>query len=131
MRLFRTAFWLSITIYCLPSSNSQLTAPSPSPIGSQCRFTKAADTGRLCERELGSDNDRPRLVVKRVGEQRGDRSSREAFMHSQDTLIRSDLATPWRGSSISKEREAKNQSVEPPALNCPSCQPVRLRSRGF
>ena len=109
MRLFRTAFWLGITIYCLPSSNSQPTAPDPSPIGGQCRSTKAADTGRLCEWELGADNDRPRLVVKRVGEQRGDRSPREAFMHSQDTLIRSDLKTPWRGSAVSKEREAKQR----------------------
>jgi hypothetical protein len=107
MRLFRTAFWLGITIYCLPSTNSQLTAPNPSPIGGQCRSTKAADTGRLCEWELGIDNDRPRVVVKRVGELRGDRSSREAFMHSQDTLIRSDLTTPWRGSAAGKEREAK------------------------
>jgi hypothetical protein len=107
MRLFRTVFWLGITIYCLPSFNSQTTAPNPSPIGSQCRPTKAADTGRLCEWEVGRDTDRPRAVVKR-GEQRGDGSSREAFMHSQDTLIRSDLTTPWRGSAVSKEREAKN-----------------------
>ena len=107
MRLFRTAFWLGVTIYCLPSSNSQPTAPNPNPIGGQCRSTKASDTGRLCEWELGTDNDRPRLVVKRVGEQRGDRSSREAFMHSQDTLIRSDLTTPWRGSAVRKDLEAK------------------------
>jgi hypothetical protein len=53
MRLFRTVFWLGITIYCLPSFNSQTTAPNPSPIGSQCRPTKAADTGRLCEWEVG------------------------------------------------------------------------------
>ena len=45
-------FWLGITIYCLPSFNSQTTAPNPSPIGSQCRPTKAADTGRLCEWEV-------------------------------------------------------------------------------
>jgi hypothetical protein len=71
------------------------------------KSTKASDTGRLCEWELGTDNDHPRLVVKRVGEQRGDRSSREAFMHSQDTLIRSDLTTPWRGSAVRKDLEAK------------------------
>jgi hypothetical protein len=115
----------------LPSSNSQLTAPSPSPIGSQCRLPRQQTLVDYASGSWVSDTDRPRVVVKRVGEQRGDGSSREAFMHSQNTLIRSDLTTPWRGSAVSKEREAKNQSEEPPALNCPSCQPVRLRSRDF
>jgi len=106
MRLLRTAFWLGITIYCLPSTNSQPTAPQPSPNSRQCRFTKAADTGRLCAWELGSDTERPRVLVKR-GQQRGDNPVRETVMHSQDTLMPSDLTTPWRGSTVIKAHEAK------------------------
>ena len=104
MRLLRTAFWLGITIYCLPGF-SHPTAPDPSPNGNQCRFTKAADPGRLCALHLGAA-ERPQVLVKR-GEQRGDGSSRETVMRSQDTLIRSDLATPWRGSAVRKDLEAK------------------------
>jgi hypothetical protein len=105
MRLLRTAFWLGITIYCLPSTNSQPAAPQPSPNSRQCRFTKAADSGRLCAWELGAA-ERPQVLVKR-GEQRGGGSSRETVMRSQDTLTRSDLATPWRGSAVRKDLEAK------------------------
>jgi hypothetical protein len=47
-----------------------------------------------------------RLVVKR-SEQREEGSSREAPMRSQDTLTRSDLTVPWRGSAVGKEREAR------------------------
>jgi hypothetical protein len=101
MRLLRTAFWLGITIYCLPSFNSHPTAPDPSPNGNQCRSTKAADPGRLCALDLGAA-ERTQVLVKR-GEQRGDGSSREKVMRSQDTLMRSDLATPWRGSAVRKD----------------------------
>jgi hypothetical protein len=106
MRLLRTAFWLGITIYCLPSTNSQPTAPQPSPNGSHCQFNKAADTGRLCAWQLGTDTNRSRVVIK-GREQREDSSAREAVMHSQDTLTRSDLTVPWHGSAVGKEREAK------------------------
>ena len=63
MRLLRTAFWLGITIYCLPSFNSHPTAPDPSPNGNQCRSTKAADPGRLCALDLGAA-ERPQVLVK-------------------------------------------------------------------
>ena len=102
MRLFRTAVWLGITIYCLPSTNSHPSAPPPSPNSSQCRFHKAADIGRLCARHLAIDTDRPRLVVKR-SEQHKEGSSREAALQSQDTLTRSDLTVPWHGPAVSKE----------------------------
>ena len=105
MRLLRTAFWLGITIYCLPSFNSHPTAPDPSPNANQCRSTKAADPGRLCALDLGAA-ERPQVLVKR-GEHSGDGSSRETVMRSQNTLIRSDLATPWRGSAVRKDLEAK------------------------
>ena len=106
MRLFRTGIWLGITIYCLPSTNSHPTALQPSPNSSQCRFHKTADIGRLCARHLGSDANHPRLVV-RHSEQRKENSSREAAMHSQDTLTRSDLTVPWRGSAVGKESEVR------------------------
>jgi hypothetical protein len=105
MRLLRTAFWLGITIYCLPSFNSHPTAPDPSPNANQCQSTKAADPGRLCALDLGAA-ERPQVLVKR-GEHSGDGSSRETVMRSQNTLIRSDLATPWRGSAVRKDLEAK------------------------
>ena len=60
---------------------------------------------RLCAWDLGAA-ERPQVVVKR-GEQRGDGSSRETVMRSQDTLILLDLATPWRGSAVRKDLEAK------------------------
>ena len=105
MRLLRTAFWLGITIYCLPSFSSHPTAPDPRPNANQCRSTKAADPGRLCALDLGAA-ERPQVLVKR-GEHSGDGSSRETVMRSQNTLIRSDLATPWRGSAVRKDLEAK------------------------
>jgi hypothetical protein len=106
MRLLRTAFWMGITIYCLPNTNSQPTAPQSSLSSSQCNFDNAANTGRLCAWESENDTDQPRVVVKR-GEQREHSSSREAVIHSQDTLTRSDLAGRWRGSAAGKEREAR------------------------
>src|SRR5262249_19618842 len=106
MRLFRTAVWLGVTIYCLPSTNSHPTAPQPSPNSSQCQFHNAADIGRLCARHLGSDADRPRLVVKR-SERRKEGSSRQAAIQSQNTLTRSDLTVPWHGSAVGKESEAR------------------------
>jgi hypothetical protein len=106
MKLLRTAFWLGITIYCLPSTNSQPTAPQSSLNSSQCKFNDVANTSRLCAFESESDADRPRVVIKR-GEQRGHSSSRETVMHSQETLTRLDLAVRWRGSSAGKERAAR------------------------
>jgi len=81
-------------------------APDPSPNANQCRFTKAAGTGRWCAWELGSDTERTRVLVKR-SQQRGDDPARETVMHSQDTLVPSDLTTPWRGSAVIKQHEAK------------------------
>ena len=48
MKLLRTAFWMGITIYCLPSTNSQPTAPQSSLNSSQCKFNTAVNTSRLC-----------------------------------------------------------------------------------
>ena len=105
MKLFRTAFWLGITIYCLPSTNSQPIAPKADPKGSQCRFAKAAGNGGLCAWEL-NDSERHGTLVK-PGQQRSDSLSRKPVTYSQDTLIHSDLTIPWRGSAWVNELRAK------------------------
>jgi hypothetical protein len=105
MRLLRTAFWLGITIYYLPNTNSQPISPQISLNSSQCRYNKAADTGRLCAWVSESDTDPPRGVIKRGERERS--SSRETLMHSQSTLTRSDLAVPWRGSAAGKEHDPR------------------------
>jgi hypothetical protein len=105
MKLFRTAFWLGITIYCLPSTNSPPIVPEADQTGSQCRFTKAAGNGRLCAWELNA-SEHPRIVVK-PSQQRSDSPSRKPVTYSQDTLIHSDLTIPWRGSAGVNEQRAK------------------------
>jgi len=105
MKLFRAAFWLGITIYCLPSTNSQPIAPEADPKGRQCRFTKAVGNGRLCAWEL-NDSERHGTLVK-PGQQRSDSLSRKPVTYSQDTLIHSDLTIPWRGSGGVNELRAK------------------------
>jgi hypothetical protein len=105
MRLLRTAFWLGITIYCLPSTKHP-TAPQSSLNNSQCRLDNAANISRLCAWESESDTHRPRVVIK-GREQREHGSPRETVMPSQDTLTPSDLAPRWRGSAVGKEREAR------------------------
>jgi hypothetical protein len=106
MKLFRTAFWLGITICCLPSTNSQPIAPEADPKGSQRRFPVTAGNGRLCAWEL-NDSERHGTLVK-PGQQRTDSSlSRKPVTYSQDTLIHSDLTVPWRGSGGVNELRAK------------------------
>jgi hypothetical protein len=81
MKLFRTAFWVGVVIYNLPSPNSQPAAPE-SELGSQgspAHCVKNADTH------------------PKRGAPFAHSSSRNAVTPSQDTLATADRAVPWRG----------------------------------
>jgi hypothetical protein len=83
MKLLKTAFWLGVVIYYLPSPASQ----SGAPASGQGSATKAAS--QFCTQPLA--------LCKR-GESGKRNSSRNAV--SQDTLTSPDRAVPWRGSAL-------------------------------
>jgi hypothetical protein len=95
MKLFRTAFWLGVVIYNLPSPASQPPAPDSQP--SQGLAAKPAS--QLCPRPREScpknDEARPNR-----GDRGGHSSSRNAAMPSHDTLTPTDRAEPWRGPDL-------------------------------
>ena len=81
MKLFRTAFWLGVVIYNLPSPDSQPAAPE-SQVGSQgspVHCAKNTDTH------------------PKRGDPVAQSSSRKAATPSKDTLAPADRAVPWRG----------------------------------
>jgi hypothetical protein len=84
MKLFRTAFWLGVVIYNLPSPTS-MPAASESRLNSSQRLAATA-TSQFCLRPL-------EFCAKSGGRS----SSRDTEMLSQDTLIPADRAVPWRG----------------------------------
>ena len=81
MKLFRTAFWLGVVIYNLPSPDSRPAAPESllDSQGSPAHCAKNADTHP--ER----------------GDSVAHSSSRNAVASSQDTLAPADRAVPWQG----------------------------------
>jgi len=83
MKLLKTALWLGVVIYYLPSPASQ----SGAPASGQGLATKAAS--QFCTQPLA--------LCKR-GEPGERNSSRNAV--SQDTLTSADRAVPWRGSAL-------------------------------
>ena len=88
MKLFRTAFWLGVVIYNLPSPVSQSGAPALA--------AKAAS--QFCPQPLEPCANVVEALPKR-GEPAKHISSRDAVKLSQDTLAPADRAVPWRGSA--------------------------------
>ena len=81
MKLFRTAFWLGVVIYNLPSPYSQPAAPK-SPLGSQ-------GSPAHCAKKTDTHPKR--------GDPAAQSSSRKAATPSRDTLAPADRAVLWRG----------------------------------
>jgi hypothetical protein len=82
MKLFRTAFWLGVVIYNLPSPGSQPAVPE-SPLGSQ-------GSPAHCAKNTDTHPKR--------GDPAAQSSSRKAATTpSKDTLAPADRAVPWRG----------------------------------
>jgi hypothetical protein len=97
MRLFvRTAFWLGVTIYYLPSPVEHL-APGALPNGFERPSAESSSAARR-HFSLGgykrSGKCRQTLTRGAEGELR---ASSDIVRRSQDTLTPSDLAIPWRG----------------------------------
>jgi hypothetical protein len=76
MKLFRTAFWLGVVIYNLPSPDSQPAAP---------------------ESALGSQGSKNTDTHPKRGDPAAQSSSRKAATPSRDTLAPADRAVLWRG----------------------------------
>lgn len=97
MKLFRTAFWLGVVIYNLPSPTSMPAASESKLNGSQGLAAKA--TSHFCPRplELCAKNVE---AIPKPGDPGGRSSSRDAEMLSQDTLAPADRAVPWRGPAV-------------------------------
>jgi hypothetical protein len=97
MRLFvRTAFWLGITIYYLPSSIEHL-APRAFPNGIERPSMGSSSAGsRHFSQRAYNRSGKCRQIVAR-GAEGGLRASSNILLRSQDTLTPSDLAIPWQG----------------------------------
>jgi hypothetical protein len=81
MKLFRTAFWLGVVIYNLPSPTSQPAAPE-SQVGSE-------GSPAHCAKNTDTHPNRGGPVAQS--------SSRKAATPSNDTLAPADRVVPWRG----------------------------------
>jgi hypothetical protein len=99
MRLFvRTAFWLGLTIYYLPSPAEHL-APGALPNGIERPSAESSSAARR-HFSLGGykRSGKCRQTLARGAE--GLRASSNIVPRSQDTLTPSDLAIPWRGPAV-------------------------------
>jgi hypothetical protein len=97
MRLFvRTAFWLGLTIYYLPSP-AEHSAPGALPNGNQ-RLSVESSSAKSRHFSPGAYNriGKCHQTLAR-GAEEGRRASSNIVLRSQDTLTPSDLAIPWRG----------------------------------
>ena len=99
MKLLKTAFWLGVVIYYLPSPAFQSSAHVH---GGQGLATKAAS--KFCTQPLALCTKTVEALPKR-GEPGEGNSSRNAV--SQDTLTPADRAVPWRGSPLHMRPVAK------------------------
>jgi hypothetical protein len=94
MRLFvRTAFWVGVTIYYLPSPIEHL-APRALPNAIERRSPSAESRHFSLEAFRGAAKCRQALARSIEG---GLRASSNIVPRSRDTLTPSDLAIPWRG----------------------------------
>jgi hypothetical protein len=108
MKLFQTAFWLSVVIYNLPSPASQPAAPESQLNDSQGLAAKAA--GRFCPQPCEPCAKNIEALPER-GDQVGHSSSRGAVMRSHDTLTPADRAVPWRGRALRNQPPATRSEV--------------------
>jgi hypothetical protein len=106
MKLFRTAFWLSVVIYNLPSPASQPAAPESHPNDSQGLAAKAA--GRFCPQPREPCAKNIEALPKR-----GDpvEHSPHEVMPSHDTLTPADRAVPWHGRALRNQPPATRSEV--------------------
>jgi hypothetical protein len=97
MRLFvRTAFWIGVTIYYLPSPIEHL-APRALPNGIERRSAESPSAeSRHFPLEAYHRGGKCRQTLAR-GAEGGLRASSNIVLRSRDTLTPSDLAIPWRG----------------------------------
>ena len=102
MKLLKTAFWLGVVIYYLPSPAFQSSAPASHVHGGQGLATKAAS--KFCTQPLALCTKTVEALPKR-GEPGEGNSSRNAV--SQDTLTPADRAVPWHGSALHMRPVAK------------------------
>jgi len=94
--LARTAFWLGVTIYYLPSPAEHL-APRALPNGIG---RPPAESPRAARRHASlGDDKRSRKCRQTLARDTAAGASRKIVQRSQDTLTPSDLAIPWRGPS--------------------------------
>jgi hypothetical protein len=104
MKLLKTAFWLGVVIYYLPSPASQSGAPASHIHGGQGLATKAAS--QFCAQPLALCTKTVEALPKR-GEPGERNSSRDAVKSSQDTLIPADRIVPWHGPALRTRPVAK------------------------
>lgn len=101
MRLFvRTAFWLGVTIYYLPSPAEHL-APGALPNGIARPSIESRPARRHFSLGAYKRSGKCRETLARRAEG-GLRASSNIALRSQDTLTSSDLAIPWRGPTAFK-----------------------------
>jgi hypothetical protein len=105
MKLFRTAFWLGVVIYNLPSPASQHAA-------SQLNDYQGS-ASQVCPQALKPCAQNGEALPKR-GDPGGHRSSPRAVMPSQDTLAPADRAVPWRGPARGRAPTNKLHGDEVP-----------------
>jgi hypothetical protein len=96
MKLFRTAFWLGVVIYNLPSPVSQSGAPA---LAAKAASQFGPKPVELCAKTVAAFSKR--------GEPGGHNSLRDAGKPSQDTLTSADRMVPWCGAIQHKGPVAK------------------------
>jgi len=100
MKLLKTAFWLGVVIYYLPSPAFQSSAPASHVHGGQGLAAKAAS--KFCTQSLARYTNE---ALPKRGEPNERDSSRDAL--SQDTLTPADRAVPWCGPALRMRPMAK------------------------
>ena len=91
VKLLKTAFWLGVVIYNLPSPISQSAAPATHDQGSATKATShCSQRPALCTKT--------NEALSKQGEHGERNSSRDAV--SQDTLTPADRVVPWRGWAL-------------------------------
>jgi len=96
MKLFRTAFWLGLVIFNLPSPEAKLVVP-PSQLSGSQGLAKAPS--QSCPQPLEPCAKKADALSKRADPGRHS-SSRESVTPPQDTLAPADRAVPWRGPAL-------------------------------
>ena len=91
MKILKTAFWLGVVIYNLPSPISQSAAPAIRDQGSATKATShCSQRSALCSKTIEA--------LSKHGEYGERNSSRDVV--SQDTLTPADRVVTWRGWAL-------------------------------